>query len=190
MLNSLNAVADHWWAFALRGVAAVIFGILAFIWPGVTLAVLVLLWGVYALVDGVLDLIGAFRTGHDHRWLLIIEGIVGILAGIAAFAWPGLTALVLLYIIAAWALITGVLEIIAAIRLRQVIDNEWFMILSGIASIIFGIVLLVAPGAGALALIWVIAGYAIIFGIIELALAFRLRGFSQQQGGHAVGATA
>lgn len=189
MLNTFNAVAEHWWAFALRGVAAVIFGILAFVWPGVTLGALVLLWGAYALVDGVLDLVGAFRTGHNHRWLLVIEGIVGIAAGIVAFVWPGITALVLLYIIAAWALITGVLEIIAAIRLRQVIDNEWFMILSGIASIIFGIILVVAPGTGALALIWVIAAYAIIFGIIELALAFRLRGFSQQ-GGHAVGATA
>ena len=190
MVNTMNAVAEHWWAFALRGVAAVIFGILAFIWPGVTLAVLVLLWGAYALIDGVLDLVGAFRTSHNHRWWHVGEGLVGILAGIAAFAWPGLTALVLLYIIAAWALITGVLEIIAAIRLRKVVDNEWWMILSGVASIIFGIILLVQPGTGALALIWVIAAYAIIFGIIELLLAFRLRGFRQQEGGHPVGATA
>src|SRR5919197_1255421 len=118
----LQRAADHWWVFALRGIAAIIFGILAFIWPGVTLAFLVLLWGAYALVDGVLGLLAGFRTGQDHRWALLIEGLVGIAAGIATFVWPGLTALVLVYIIAAWALITGILEIIAAIRLRKVIE--------------------------------------------------------------------
>jgi uncharacterized membrane protein HdeD (DUF308 family) len=188
MFNVMGSVADHWWAFGLRGIAAIVFGILAFAWPAVTLAVLVLLFGAYALVDGVLALISAFRTGHDHRWLLVIEGIVGILAGVVTFALPGLTALVLVYIIAVWALITGVLELVAAVRLRRVIENEWWMIVSGIASVIFGIALLVAPGAGALALIWVIAVYAIIFGVVLLGLAFRLRGHSQQQ--HGVGAPA
>jgi len=179
MLGVMN-VADHWWAFALRGVAAILFGILAFAWPGVTLAVLVLLWGAYALVDGTLSLVGAFRTGQDHRWWLIIEGIVGIAAGVATFVWPGLTALVLVYIIALWALMTGVLEIGAAIRLRRVIENEWWMGLGGIASVVFGVILFAAPGAGALALIWLIAAYALIFGVLEIALAFRLRGLSQQ----------
>src|SRR5919197_1587239 len=111
-----QGVADHWWVFALRGAAAIVFGILAFIWPGVTLAFLILLWGAYALIDGVLGLVASFRTGQDHRWALLIEGIVGIAAGIITFAWPGLTALVLLYIIAAWALVTGILEIVGAIR--------------------------------------------------------------------------
>jgi uncharacterized membrane protein HdeD (DUF308 family) len=179
MLGVMNA-ADHWWAFALRGVAAVIFGILAFVWPGVTLAVLVLFWGAYALVDGILALVAAFRTGQDHRWWLIVEGVVGIAAGVVTFLWPGLTALVLIYIIAVWALITGVLELLAAIRLRRVIENEWWMALGGVASLIFGVILLIAPGAGALALIWLIAAYAIIFGVLLLALAFRLRGLSQR----------
>ena len=186
MLNVMNA-ADHWWAFALRGVAAVIFGILAFVWPGVTLAVLVLFWGAYALVDGILTLLAAFRTGQDHRWALVIEGVVGIGAGIVTFLWPGLTALVLVYIIAVWALITGVLEVIAAIRLRHVIENEWWLVLSGILSLIFGIALVIAPGAGALALIWLIAAYAIIFGVLLLGLALRLRGVSQR---HQLTATA
>jgi uncharacterized membrane protein HdeD (DUF308 family) len=184
----MQRAADHWWVFALRGLAAIVFGILAFIWPGVTLAFLVLLWGAYALIDGILGLLASFRTGQDHRWALLIEGLVGIAAGIATFAWPGLTALVLVYIIAAWALITGVLEILAAIRLRKVIDNEWWMAGSGALSVLFGIVLFVAPGAGALALVWLIAAYAIVFGIILLALAFRLRGMAH--GGRALGATA
>jgi uncharacterized membrane protein HdeD (DUF308 family) len=183
MLGVMSAAIDHWWAFALRGVAAVIFGILAFAWPGVTLAVLVLLWGAYALIDGILALASAFRTDHDHRWALLIEGIVGIGAGVASFAYPGLTALVLVYIIAFWALITGLLEIVAAVRLRKVIDNEWWLVLSGALSVLFGIVLVAAPGAGALALVWVIGAYAVLFGVILLALAFRLRSMGQR--GHA-----
>ena len=184
-----QGVADHWWVFALRGAAAIVFGILAFIWPGVTLAFLILLWGAYALIDGVLGLVASFRTGQDHRWALLIEGIVGIAAGIITFAWPGLTALVLLYIIAAWSLVTGILEIVGAIRLRKVIENEWWMAISGALSILFGIILFVAPGAGALALVWLIAAYAIVFGVILLALAFRLRGMAHR-GGEPVGAAA
>jgi len=173
--------ARHWWAFALRGVAAVIFGVLAFVWPGVTLTVLVLLWGAFALADGILALIAAFRVKHDHRWWLLLEGIVGIGAGIVTFVYPGLTALVLLYIIAVWALITGVLEIVAAIRLRKVIDNEWWLALSGIVSVLFGVVLLAAPGAGAVAVVWLIAIYAIVFGVVNLALALRLHGTGQRR---------
>ena len=181
----MGSAVDHWWVFALRGVAAVIFGMLAFIWPGVTLAVLVLLWGAYALADGILALLASFRTDQDHRWALLVEGVVGIAAGVATFAWPGLTALVLVYIIAVWALITGVLEVVAAIRLRQVIHNEWWLVLSGIASLLFGIALVVAPGAGALALIWLIGAYAIIFGVLLLGLAFRLRGMAHGRPSHA-----
>jgi uncharacterized membrane protein HdeD (DUF308 family) len=172
----VTAVADHWWVFALRGVAAVLFGVLAFVWPGITLAVLVLLWGAFALADGVLALIAAFRTTNDHRWGLILEGIVGIAAGVVTFIWPGLTALVLLYIIAAWAILTGVLELVAAVRLRKVIDNEWWLALGGIASVLFGLVLVLAPGAGALAVVWLIGLYAIVFGVLMLLLAWRLRG--------------
>jgi uncharacterized membrane protein HdeD (DUF308 family) len=181
----MEVSSRHWWAFAVRGLAAILFGILAFAWPGITLAVLVLLWGAYALVDGVLALISAFRTRHDHRWGLLLEGIVGIGAGLVTFVYPGLTALVLLYIIAAWALITGVLELVTAFRLRRAIRDEWWLVLGGIASIVFGVVLLAAPGAGALALIWLIAAYAIVFGVLLLALALRLHGMGQRR--HAVG---
>jgi uncharacterized membrane protein HdeD (DUF308 family) len=185
MLGTVSTAIDHWWVFALRGLAAVIFGILAFVWPDVTLAVLVLFWGAYALVDGILALVSAFRTGHDHRWALLIEGIVGIGAGVVTFAYPGLTALVLVYIIAFWALITGLLEIVAAFRLRKVIDNEWWLVLSGALSLVFGIVLVAAPGAGALALVWVIGAYAVLFGIVLFALAFRLRSMGQGSHPHA-----
>ena len=187
MRMEIEVSSRHWWAFALRGIAAILFGILAFAWPGITLAVLVLLWGAYALVDGVLAVISAFRTDNDHRWGLLLEGVVGIAAGIVTFALPGLTALVLVYIIAAWALITGVLELVAAFRLRRAIRDEWWLVLGGIASVVFGVVLLAAPGAGALALIWLIAVYAIVFGVLMLALALRLHGMGQRR--QAVSAT-
>ena len=177
----MEVSSRHWWAFALRGVAAILFGVLAFVWPGMTLAVLVLLWGAYALVDGVLALISAFRTNNDHRWGLLLEGLVGIGAGLVTFVWPGLTALVLLYIIAAWALITGVLELIAAFRLRRAIRDEWWLVLGGVASLLFGVVLLAAPAAGALALVWLIAAYAIVFGVLLVALALRLHGMGQRR---------
>jgi uncharacterized membrane protein HdeD (DUF308 family) len=181
----LELSSRHWWVFALRGIAAVLFGILAFAWPGMTLTVLVLLWGAYALVDGALALVSAFRTSNDHRWSLLIEGIVGIGAGIVTFIWPDLTALVLLYIIAAWALITGVLELIAAFRLRRVIRDEWWLVLGGIASVVFGVLMLAMPAAGALALIWLIAAYAIVFGVLLMALAVRLHGLGARR--HAIG---
>jgi uncharacterized membrane protein HdeD (DUF308 family) len=181
MVIEIELSSRHWWAFALRGVAAVLFGILAFAWPGLTLTVLVLFWGAYALVDGVLALIAAFRVEHDHRWGLLLEGLVGIAAGIVTFLYPGLTALVLLYIIAFWALLTGALELVAAVRLRKVIQNEWWLVLGGIASMLFGIVLIAAPGAGAVAVVWLIAAYAVIFGVLMIALALRLHGMSQRR---------
>jgi uncharacterized membrane protein HdeD (DUF308 family) len=181
MLMDLEASSRHWWAFALRGLAAIIFGVLAFVWPGITLAALVLLWGAYALVDGVLALVSAIRTDNDHRWGLLLEGIVGIAAGVVTFLYPDITALVLLYIIAAWALITGILELVSAVRLRRVIDNEWWLVVGGIASILFAIVLLASPGVGALAVVWVIGTYAIVFGVLMLGLAFRLHGVGQRR---------
>jgi uncharacterized membrane protein HdeD (DUF308 family) len=171
------ALARNWWALAIRGAAAIVFGILAFVMPGLTLAVLVLLFGAYALVDGVFNLIAAFRgeVENQSRWLLALEGVVSIAAGIVAFAYTGLTALVLLYVIATWAVITGVLEIVSAIRLRHVIHNEGWMIASGVLSVIFGLLLFAAPGAGALALVFWIGAYAIVFGALLIGLAFRLR---------------
>ena len=171
-------LARNWWALAIRGVAGILFGIAAFVWPGLTLAVLVLLFGAYALVDGIFAIIAgiSMRKEQGHWWLLILEGLAGIVFGVLTFANPSITALVLLYVIAGWSLATGVLEIVSAIRLRKEIKNEWLMILAGIASLLFGIVLLLFPGSGALALIWLIGSYALIFGVMMLILAFRLRG--------------
>ncbi len=171
----VDQLARHWWVIGLRGLAAILFGVLAFVWPGMTLAVLVLLFGAYALVDGVLTLLAAFRGGVQHRIVMLVEGVVSVLAGLAAFVWPGLTALVLLYIIAFWAIVTGVLEIVAAIRVRRAISNELGLVIGGVLSVVFGVVLLIAPGAGALAVIFLIGAYAVVFGIALLGLAWRLR---------------
>jgi len=171
----VDQLARHWWVIGLRGLAAILFGVLAFVWPGMTLAVLVLLFGAYALVDGILTLLAAFRGGVQHRIVMLVEGVVSVLAGLAAFVWPGLTALVLLYIIAFWAIVTGVLEIVAAIRVRRAISNELGLVIGGVLSVVFGVVLLIAPGAGALAVIFLIGAYAVVFGIALLGLAWRLR---------------
>lgn len=167
----------NWWAVGLRGLAAIIFGILALVVPSITLIVLIAFFGAYALIDGVLAVYLAIRGRENNRnwgWLLV-EGIAGILIGILTFRWPGVTALVLLAFIAAWAIITGAMEIFQAIELRRVIDNEWLLILSGAASVIFGLLLIIFPSTGALALIWLIGIYAIIFGALLLVLAWRLR---------------
>src|ERR1043165_7816557 len=173
----LHALAKCWWLLLLRGIAAVLFGLLAFIWPGLTLATLVLLYGAFALVDGVISLVAAF-TGSAKpvpTWWLVVVGLLGIAAGIVTFAWPGLTAILLMLFIGAWALVHGIFEIIGAIQLRKEIDNEWMLIFSGLLSVLFGIVVLIAPGAGAVGLIWAIAAYSIVFGISFVALALRLR---------------
>jgi uncharacterized membrane protein HdeD (DUF308 family) len=175
----LTVLSRNWWAVALRGVAAILFGLLTFVVPGITLAVLVLLFGSYAIVDGIFNLVAAARgrvaDGEQARGWLVLEGLVSIAAGVVTFVWPGLTALALVYIIAAWAVVTGVLEIVAAVRLRRQIDNEWWLALSGVLSIVFGVLLMVAPGVGALALVFWIGAYAIVFGALLVGLAFRLR---------------
>jgi len=173
----LHALVKNWWLFLIRGIAAIAFGVLAFMWPGLTLATLVLLYGAFALVDGVAAVIAAIRGGVPApRWWLALVGLCGIIVGVLTFAWPGITALVLLIFIAAWAIVMGLFEIVGAIRLRKEIDNEWMLILGGAVSVLFGILLLVQPGAGALALVWIIAFYAILFGILNIAFAFRLHG--------------
>ena len=170
-------LARNWGAIAVRGIAAILFGILAFVIPGLTLAVLVMLFGAYALIDGIFNIVAAIRRRANDPpwWALLLEGIVGVAAGVVTFAWPGLTAVTLLYIIAAWAIVTGVLEIVAAVRLRKHITGEWWLALSGALSIVFGGLIMAAPAAGALAIVLWIGAYAIVFGAILLALAFRLR---------------
>ena len=163
---------------ALRGVIAILFGLAAFLRPGIALEALILLFGAYALVDGVFSIVGVFggtRAGTP-RWLLLVEGVVGVLAGLIAFISPGLTALALLYLIAAWAIITGGLQIGTAIRLRQEIEGEWALILGGIASVLFGLILAVLPAVGILSLVWLIGAYAVAFGVLLLITAFRVRG--------------
>jgi uncharacterized membrane protein HdeD (DUF308 family) len=175
-----TTLARNWWALALRGVLAILFGIVAFIWPGLTLISLVLLFGAYAFVDGIFSIIAAWRgrETNERWWVLLLEGVLGIAAGVIAFVWPDAAAVGLLYVIAAWAILTGILEIVAAIRLRQEIDNEWLLGLTGVASIIFGLLLAIWPGVGLLTLTWIIGGYAIAFGVLMLLLAFRLRGWT------------
>jgi uncharacterized membrane protein HdeD (DUF308 family) len=174
----LPTLARNWWALALRGLAAILFGILAFAWPGITLFVLVLFFGAYMFADGIFAIVAAVRAaGEEERWwLLLIQGILGVLAGLVAFFWPGLTALALLYFIAAWAIVTGILEIVAAIRLRREIEGEWALGLSGALSVIFGVLLVVLPApAGLLSLVWLVGAYAVATGVLLLILAFRVR---------------
>ena len=172
----LHALAKNWWLILLRGICAILFGVLAFAWPGVTLVTLVVLYGAFALADGVLAVAAAITGGSAApRWWLAIVGLAGIAAGLLTFLWPGVTALVLLVFIAIWAIVTGVLQIVGAIQLRKEIDNEWLLIVGGVLSVLFGLAVLVRPGAGALALIFVIGAFAIAYGIILVAFAFRLR---------------
>jgi uncharacterized membrane protein HdeD (DUF308 family) len=172
----VHALAKNWWLLLLRGVAAIIFGLLTFAWPGLTLLTLILFYGAFALIDGVLAIIAAITGGAPApRWWLAIVGLLGIGAGLLTFLMPGLTALVLLYFIAGWAIATGLFQIVGAIKLRKEIDNEWLLILGGIISVLFGVAMMLAPGAGALALVWVIGAYSVVIGVIFVALAFRLK---------------
>ncbi len=180
-----SLMVRHWWALVLRGILAVIFGILVIAWPGIALTSLVLVVGAYFFVDGVFAVAGSLthREHYQHWWLTLIEGIIGIIAGIVTFVYPGLTAFTLLYVIGFWAILTGIFEIAAAIRLREVIHYEWILMLTGILSLLFGLFVLFFPGAGALAILGIIAGYAILFGLMMIILGIRLRTWTPISGG-------
>ena len=172
----LHALARNWWLILLRGVCAIVFGVLTFIWPGVTLFTLVLLYGAFALADGIFSLAAAI-TGNTPtpRWWLAVVGLLGIAAGAMTFLWPGLTAVVLQVFIACWAIAVGCLQIIGAIQLRKELRDEWLLIAGGAVSIAFGIVLLTKPGVGALALLYVIGAYAMLYGLLLVWFSLRLR---------------
>jgi uncharacterized membrane protein HdeD (DUF308 family) len=174
-----SILSRRWWLLLLRGLIAIAFGVVSWVQPGISLASLVLLFGAYSLADGVLNAWTALegRREHEHWWVLFLEGLLGIGVGVLTFLAPALTALALLFYIAIWAIATGVLEIVAAIRLRKEIENEWMLIVAGLASVVFGVLLMAQPAAGALALLWLIASYAIFFGVLLVILAFKVRAF-------------
>jgi len=182
-MNGLKSFASilsrSWWLLVLRGLAALAFGALTFAMPQISIASLVLVFGAYSMADGVLCLWTALAGPREHEswWLLLLGGLVGMGIGILTFMAPGVTALALVIYIAAWAIATGVLQIVAAIRLRLEIPGEWVLILAGLASVAFGALVMARPAAGALALLWLIGSYAILFGVLLLVLAFKARGF-------------
>ena len=172
-----DTLSHNWWLLALRGLAGVIFGILTFIWPAISLFALIMLFGAFALVNGVLSVFLAAKApkGYPRFGSLVIGGLCGIFAGIITFFWPGLTALGLLILIAAWAIVTGIMELWAAIKLRKEIKGEWLLVLAGICSVAFGALLMILPGPGALVLVLWIGAYTFVFGILLMVLAFKVR---------------
>jgi uncharacterized membrane protein HdeD (DUF308 family) len=175
-------LSQKWWVLLLRGILSILFGVMAYAWPGLTLATLVMLFAAFVLVDGVFDVIHAFsgREENEHWWLLLIEGLLGIALGVLTWINPGVTTLVLLLFIAFWAVMTGILRIIMAIRLRKEIEGEWWLVLAGALSILFGVIVIARPGAGALGMVWLIATWAILVGIILVILSLKSRGFHKK----------
>ena len=173
----IEVLTRYWWAFIARGVLAIAFGVMVYAWPAITITALIVVFGVYAFADGVFLIVKAIGgwKARDDRWLLLFEGFLGIGIGLMAFLAPGVTAIGLLFYIAAWSLATGILEIVGAIRLRKEIEGEVWWILTGIASILFAVLLMVFPGAGILGLVWLLGVYAIVFGILLIALGIRIR---------------
>jgi uncharacterized membrane protein HdeD (DUF308 family) len=183
-------LARNWWLLALRGGVGMLFGIGAFVWPGATLAALVIVFGAYVFVDGIFAVV----TGMGMRrqlslwWLVVLEGVAGIVLGLLTFRSPETAAIVVLTLIAAWSIVTGIFEIATALRMRTLIANDWLMMLSGVVSIIFGILLIAQPGAGEIAIVWLIGAYALLFGLLTLMFAFRLRGMRDTIGREVPGA--
>ncbi len=183
----LSLVSRDWWVYAARGIAAILFGILALIWPGPTLAVLILLFGAYAFVDGIALIVALARgdvLARSHKWITGLMGVLGIAVAIATLVWPGLTALTLLYLVSFWAVTTGILQIASAIEFRREIAGEFFVVLGGIFSIVFGALLVVFPGTGLLSLVWLVGFWAELFGFSSLGLAYRLHGIDRDLNKH------
>jgi uncharacterized membrane protein HdeD (DUF308 family) len=175
----LQTLSEHWWVMLIRGILAIIFGIIAFAQTEVTALALVYVFGAYAIVEGALTIWGALRGEVDHRIWWFLWGIVSIVAGLIAFAQPLLTFLTLVFVVGVWAIVTGVVQIFAAIRLRREISGEFWLILLGLLSVIAGVILIARPVIGGLSLVWVIGAYAIVFGIGLIFLSFRLKGMGE-----------
>jgi uncharacterized membrane protein HdeD (DUF308 family) len=169
--------ARNWWAILIRGIIAIVFGVVAIIWPNETLFILITLFGVFCLVDGIFALVAAIRaaTHHAHWAALVVEGILGLIVGLIAIFHPSAAAVAFLFLIAAWAIITGFLELFAAFRLRRELGGEVLLVLGGIISIVFGILLFASPSAGVVVIAWLIGVYAILFGVLLVGLSFRLK---------------
>jgi uncharacterized membrane protein HdeD (DUF308 family) len=173
----IETLKRHWWVPVIRGIAAIVFGVIAFTHPVMAIATLVLLFGAWVLIDGIFRIVAAIRhrgSDPDWAWQLVI-GIIGIIVGLLTFHAPQITALALVIYIAAWALMIGASEIVMAVKLRHEIKGEWLLILMGLASIVFAVLLLWNPVAGAAAVIWLIAWYAVVLGILAIFFGFRLR---------------
>ena len=174
-------LARNWWSLVLRGALGILLGIATFLWPGITLTAVLFLFGGYALLDGALSLAGALRAAQAHeRWgALLIEGLVGILAAFVTILWPAITALALVFVIASWAIITGIAEIAAAVRLRRHIHGEWLLAVAGVLSVLFGVFIAAMPVAGALVIALWVGAYMLVFGVTLVALGLRLRSWSR-----------
>jgi uncharacterized membrane protein HdeD (DUF308 family) len=178
----LDSMARHWWMFALRGAFAILFGILIVLFPSIAITTFVLLFALYAIMNGVFAIWSVFQNESSaQRWLHIAEGVISILAGIGAFLYPGMTALIMLYIIAIWSIVTGGIQIWLAIQLRKEIEGEFWLGLSGLLSVIFGIILILFPGTGVLAVLLIISAYAVVFGVMLVMLSLKLKSLHDEK---------
>lgn len=181
MKDLTSMLSKYWWVLAIRGVGAIAFGVLAIAWPGLTLALMVMFFGAYILFDGIIGIVDliSYRNTLENWWLLLLEGVLGVVIGLLTLLMPGITGYLLLMFVAAWAIAGGVLRIIAAIRLRDHIQGEWILAVGGALSILFGALLVLAPHAGIVSLAWIIGFWAIAFGVLFILLALRLRAAGQ-----------
>jgi uncharacterized membrane protein HdeD (DUF308 family) len=177
----VETYSGNWWALGLRAASAIIFGVIALTMPGAALAAIVIVFGIYAFADGILSIVAAVRgLQRGDRWgAMLILGMVSVIAGVIAFLAPGIGALALVYLIASWALITGAFEIAAAVRLRKIIEGEWLLIIGGILSILFAVLMVVFPGPGAVTLALWLGAYALVYGVVNLVLSFKVRRWTQ-----------
>jgi uncharacterized membrane protein HdeD (DUF308 family) len=173
IFSAVRTMSEHWWVLLLRGLLAILFGILAFAWPGLTVVILVTIWGIYALIDGIFGVVAGIRG----KWTsLVILGLLGIAAGVVALLWPGLTAVSLLWVLAIWIIVAGAMQISAAIRLRKEVQGEWMWIASGVLMVGLGLLFFLRPGAGILSVTWLLGSLATVWGILLVMLAFKLKG--------------